>query len=149
MPFWKAWRYPGFESSVTGFQSENSLNIIVSGASTLELEDIQAGNVAFDVTGASKVNGTLVAADVNLDVSGASTLQLEGAAEGMDINCSGASSLRFAEFEAVDADIVLSSASRATLNLTGTLNLDVSGASTLEYLGDPVLGKTSVTEPRR
>jgi hypothetical protein len=34
----------------------------------------------------------------------------------------------------------LSGASHAVINLTGTLNVNASGASSLQYIGEPTLG---------
>lgn len=146
MPFLEGLESSGAtHGTVSGFESDEFMDVTVSGASTVIFEDIAAGDSTLNVSGASSVHGDFVANDFDMDISGASTVQLKGTAEKMDINCSGASTLRLAEMKAVDADIILSSASRATLNLTGSLDVNVSGASTLEYSGDPVLGKTSVT----
>ena len=44
-----------------------------------------------------------------------------------------------------DPDIDLSGASRANIKMDGKLNADLSGASSLEYAGNVVLGKTSTS----
>jgi hypothetical protein len=43
------------------------------------------------------------------------------------------------------ADVEVSGASKAVINTNGTLDVNVTGASTLEYSGSPTLGKVNVT----
>ena len=44
-----------------------------------------------------------------------------------------------------NADIELSGASNGTVNLDGTLNADLSGASHLYYAGEPTLGDIDIS----
>jgi hypothetical protein len=44
-----------------------------------------------------------------------------------------------------NADVILSGASDATINLAGRLDADLSGASKLEYIGEPTLGVMDAT----
>jgi hypothetical protein len=48
------------------------------------------------------------------------------------------------DFPVNDADINLSGASRATINLDGKLDAELSGASNLEYIGDPTMGDINI-----
>ena len=43
-------------------------------------------------------------------------------------------------FPVHNADVKLSGASQATVNLDGRLDADLSGASHLEYIGEPTMG---------
>ena len=131
--------------TVTGFRSDENLDITVSGASTVELEDIAAGDTVFDISGASKVTGAIVVEDLELEVSGASTVQLKGSANSLSVDGSGASHLKLADLTVGNADVTLSGASDATINLVGRLDADLSGASTLEYIGEPTLGIMDTT----
>ena len=49
--------------------------------------------------------------------------------------------LRVEDFVVEDADVEVSGASRATVYVTGRLDVDASGASRVDYLGDPILGR--------
>jgi len=51
--------------TVSGFSSTGNLDVGVSGASSLDLVDISAGDVKFDVSGASKVTGDITAGDAH------------------------------------------------------------------------------------
>jgi len=126
--------------TVSGFSSTENLDIKVSGASSLDLEEMSAGDIKFDISGASKVTGDITANDADFDVSGASTLQLEGSAKDIIVEAGGASRVKLAAFPVNNADINLSGASSGTVNLDGRLDADLSGASKLEYIGEPTMG---------
>jgi hypothetical protein len=102
----------------------------VSGFSSTEDLDVT-------VSGASKVTGNITAGDVQFGISGASTIQLEGSANDIDANVSGASHLSLDDFVVSNADVNFSGASSGTVNLNGRLDANLSGASTLWYIGEP------------
>jgi len=113
-------------ASVSGFRSQDRLDIELSGASTVE--------------------GDLEAGDTDIEASGASKVVLEGTATNLIIRGSGASSLDLADFIVDAAEVRLSGASQATVNVAERINpVDVSGASRLRYLGDPSLGNLSTS----
>ena len=101
--------------------------------------------VSIAVSGASRVAGDITAGDIEFDVSGASTVQLEGSAADMVAIISGASRFSLGDFTANNADVNISGASTGTINLDGRLDANVSGASTLLYIGDPVMGTINVS----
>ena len=109
-------------TTISGFDSNKGLEVTVSGASRLS-GDITCGNTRFNVSGASRVELAGAAGDVQANASGASTLALD-------------------DFRATDVNVDVSGASRATVNVRGTLDASASGASTVLYTGDP----TSVRE---
>ena len=128
------------KGSVSSFSSTESLDIEVSGAGSLELVEMSAADVDFGISGASKVIGDITADDVDFDVSGASTVQLEGSASDIVVDVSGASRMKLAGFTVNNADLSLSGASNGTVNLSGKLDANLSGASKLEYIGEPTMG---------
>ena len=130
---------------VSGFSSTENLDIEVSGASSLDLTDISAGDVKFEVSGASKVTGDIAADNTDFDISGASTAQLEGSSMDIIVDASGASRVKLAAFIVNNADVKLSGASSGTVNLDGRLDIDLSGASKLEYIGEPTMGTINIT----
>ena len=106
--------------SVTGFESTEALGVDVSGASSLK-GDIEAG-------------------DSVVDVSGASDVRLSGSGGDLILDASGASSVDLADYPVGAATIEASGASSATVNVSGELNVEASGASKVRYLGSPTLG---------
>jgi hypothetical protein len=131
--------------SVDGFDSTAALALTVSGASRLTMVDMSAGAVTANVSSASNVTGTLNASSLNLNDSGASTVQIEGEATDADLTVSGASKALLVGFQIGEADITASGASQATLNVSGTLNINAQTASTVRYTGGATLGTVNVS----
>jgi hypothetical protein len=92
-----------------------------------------------ELSGASSLTGFMDTDDVWFEVSGASKLTLDGSGRYMELDVSGASRADLADFVVEGADVQASGASRATVNVTDRLDADASGASHVEYLGDPIL----------
>ncbi|NQT73753.1 MAG: DUF2807 domain-containing protein [Chloroflexi bacterium] len=113
----------------------------LSGATRADIAGfISDHDLDINISGASKVSGNIVASDTDFDISGASKLNLEGSGENLKVKTSGASDVDLGDFIAKDVDISLSGASDGTVNLNGTLEADVSGASKLRYYGNPTMG---------
>jgi len=93
-----------------------------------------------NLSGASRLSGDITAGDAQFIASGASTIQLQGSADDMTVNASGASRVELASFPVNNAQVILSGASRGTVNLGGRLDADLSGASKLSYIGEPTMG---------
>ncbi|UCE29385.1 MAG: DUF2807 domain-containing protein [Candidatus Bathyarchaeota archaeon] len=90
------------------------------------------------LSGASSLNGDFTTSeDAQFTLSGASFVELEGAANDLGTSASGASHLDLEDFPVHNADVNLSGASHATVNLDGELDGNLSGASHLLYTGDP------------
>lgn len=128
-----------------GFKSSNGLNISLSGASNLDI-DMEAGAFKADVSGASRVNGYLKSSVSTVKLSGASRITLTGTGGDINLQSSGASNANLVNFTVGNADIVFGGASSGSVNVSGKLNANLTGASRLEYLGNPTLGKVQVSD---
>ena len=128
-----------------GFSSSHDFVLELSGASSLDMVDMSAGDIKFDLSGASVVTGSISAVDAQFDLSGASRVELEGSANNMLITSSGASHLELADFPVRKVDINLSGASEASVNLCVKLDVDLSGGSNLRYIGEPILGDLNIS----
>lgn len=114
----------------------------LSGASSVTVKGFkQAGAVKVAVGGASHLKGDLQADTLDLKAAGASHVMLEGAAKKATLFASGASFLRLKDLRIATASVQLSGASHAFLRVKDKLEYNVSGASHLQYRGDPTLGK--------
>ena len=163
-------RLIGLESSgatrgtVTGFETGDNLDLEISGASRVNLVDIATGNIKGNISGASTLEGRISAGDIDMEISGASningdltshdlTLNLSGASKidvvgsGNDLwlDVSGASHLRMDEFSVNNADITLGGASTCDIDINGTLEVSLSGASKLFYTGEAVIIGTDIS----
>jgi hypothetical protein len=130
---------------VNGFSVSHSLDFELSGASQMGLGHIIAGNSGFALSGASKVNGNIEMDDGRFDLSGASTLELQGSADDVTIEASGASDVKLPDFAVTSAEVNLSGASNAVINVSSRMDVNLSGASDLVYIGEPKLGKLNIS----
>ena len=130
---------------VGGFSSANPLDLKLSGASSLDTDNLEAGDTRFDVSGAGRVSGNIRIANGKFDLSGASRVELTGSATDISIQASGASRLTLDDFTVRNASVNLSGASSATVNVSGQLDAKLSGASRLQYSGNPTLGTIDVS----
>jgi hypothetical protein len=105
-----------------------------------------AGNVRIKVCGASHLSGDVKSSrDIRFDIKGASWIELAGSGESASLDISGASQAKLARFTVNSSDVNVSGASSTNLKVNKKLDLKVSGASRLEYSGNPSLGKVSVS----
>lgn len=90
------------------------------------------------VSGVAKVSLTeLKNAALKIDTSGASKVTVAGETRDLNIEVSGASKIEAANLSSVNADINASGASQVSVNVTGDLKADCSGASNVTYSGTP------------
>jgi hypothetical protein len=133
------------DGTVSGFSSDGNLDISLSGACKVDLVDIAVVTAKMDLSGASQITGSIRADSLELEVNSASKARLEGSTDYLTVKASGASRVELPDFICQNADITLQNASRGTVNLNQTLDVRVSGASTLEYIGEPVIGVLDIT----
>lgn len=120
MPFLEGAIFSGaVTSKVTGFTSDGSFDLTISGASSSQV--------------------AIEAAAIKLNLSGASELNLSGLASDLDAIVSGASHLRAFDFEVETATVEASGASKVKVFVHQVLNADASGASQITYRGTPTL----------
>jgi len=134
------------QGKAAGFKSERDLSLRLNGASHLEVRDMSSGKLRIDVSGASNlVCGVPIVKEKDVVVSGASRIEVAGSAEKAKIELSGASQVKFANFALQDCRVMISGASSAQLRASGKLDLNLSGASRLEYAGSATMGDVRVS----
>jgi hypothetical protein len=132
------------KGSARGFKSDHDTDVFLSGASSLDI-DIEAAGSGIEVSGASRLTGRLKANDVRLQVNGASNATLSGSAVTIDLDASGASRAELTSVPASEVKVVLSGASRATVAPKDTISVELSGASSLTYSGNPALQSVEIS----
>ena len=115
------------KGTAKGFSNSDQFVLGISGASYLEMTNINVG-------------------DLDINVSGASRLDARGTGNNLVSLVSGASNIDLSNFVVNNVDIDMSGASKATINTAGILDANISGASTLEYLGEPTLGTINTSD---
>jgi hypothetical protein len=123
------------------FQSDDNLTATLSGASHIEARNVSVGKVEVKVTGASSLIGDIKASkDAKLEATGASRIELTGTGANAIMKITGASGAELSEFPVQNANLEISGASNAAINLNGRLDANVSGASKLLWAGSPIMG---------
>ncbi len=124
----------------------NLYGLSLSGGSRADIAGFSSSHdLSINLSGGSRVAGDITAGDAGFDLSGGSQVYLEGTVDDLDIDGSGGSNLDLENFPADDAAINLSGGSGATVNVGGTLNINLSGGSRVIYVGEPTLGDTDLS----
>src|SRR5690606_6636533 len=112
----------------------------VSGSGAVEIRSngqINTTDFDLDLSGSSKVNLDLNAANVTTDASGSSEINLMGQASRHQIKLSGAGTVNAFDFVAAEYEIEASGSSKMFINVLNSLNVRTSGASDIQYRGNP------------
>lgn len=118
------------------------VSLDASGATRANLTGFKSDrNTRIDVSGASTVRGAMQSGDLAVDVSGGATLELSGTGNDLRATASGASTAALGGFAVSNVNVEASGASRIAVNASGTLDAKASGASTVQYAGNPTLGR--------
>jgi hypothetical protein len=112
-------------ATVNGFIGEDLFTVFLSGKSTL--------NCATEVD------------TLELNVFGASETVFKGKARNTSINARGLSKLNLMEFESTAAQIKMTEASEATMNVTGWVDITLEKYSKFFYTGTPIFGDTAIS----
>ena len=125
-------RYNGTAKAVIPANA-NLSDLDLSGASSF-VGELNGHDVDIDLSGASTFRGNVDAEKINLDISGASNAFINGHCQNkMEIDLSGASTLKAANLNAQSVSGQMSGASDADVTVCSSLNVELSGASTLTY----------------
>lgn len=89
------------------------------------------------LSGASKLEGELASGPARISLSGASRVELDGRAETLKVDASGASHAELARFRSREVEVDAGGASHVTVFASERLDADASGASSIQYLGEP------------
>jgi hypothetical protein len=132
------------EGNIRGFKSDRDFTLDVSGASNLDI-DMETLGFYGVISGASGLSGYLKSGLSDVEISGASHITLSGSGSDIKLHVSGASTVKLDDYAVTNADVELSGASTGRLKVSGRLDADLSGASHLEYGGNPTLEKVDIS----
>ncbi|MDB5155610.1 MAG: hypothetical protein JWR50_317 [Mucilaginibacter sp.] len=94
-------------------------------------------NVELDLSGATKLDLDLDAADVNTKCSGVTEISLKGQASAHNIELDGGGKLHAFDFVVGNYNIQTSGASECEINVLRDLTVNSSGATSIKYKGNP------------
>lgn len=127
------------------FLTVKSLDAIdASGAVSIKtLGVLKSNRLDIDLSGASVLNLDLDVDDLYLEASGACVITLEGRAEQQEVKTSGATTYSAYDLESKVADIRVTGAGTAKVNVSEKLDVRASGASSVRYRGNPSVNSDS------
>ncbi|TSD66173.1 DUF2807 domain-containing protein [Inquilinus sp. KBS0705] len=121
---------------VIGVRNLNEVD--ASGAVDLTSQGrINTGDFHFDLSGSTKITMELNAANVTTSGSGSTELHLKGQAASHNIDLSGSGDIQALDFVVGKYNIETSGASHCKINVLNTLSVHTSGASDIQYRGNP------------
>ncbi|MEO7215877.1 MULTISPECIES: head GIN domain-containing protein [Mucilaginibacter] len=98
---------------------------------------ITTGNLDLNLSGSTKLDMDISAADVHTEGSGSTELKLKGQAASHDVSLSGSGDIDALDFVVGKYRIETSGASHCKINVLKDLSVHTSGASEIEYRGSP------------
>ena len=124
-----------------------------SGASDFNIQKtLQLNVLRLNLSGACELKGNVNINDMDAKLSGASTIKLSGKVKNLKLEASGASDLKSNELQIENLIANLSGASDVKVIISNSLTVKASGASSLNYTGNPekviveTSGASSVTQ---
>ena len=120
------------------------MRIKLSGASDFK-GNIKAGVLMYQLTGASDYKGEVSANSIDIDGSGASSIELIGRVDDLAIEVSGASDAKLYNLTAKGAILRASGASNIGVTVTEILRANSSGASDINYKGNPTVKESNTS----
>ena len=116
----------------------NLEEVKASGAVEVESDgNVKTGDLRFKLSGATKVNMDLTAANVSASGSGATEVSLKGQASSLDVDLSGSGKVHALDFAVDNCTISSSGVGESEVNVAKTLAIHSSGASSVKYKGSP------------
>jgi uncharacterized protein YaiE (UPF0345 family) len=117
---------------------KNLDRIEASGAVELRSDGrLTVGDLRFDLSGSSKIDMELYAGKVRTDASGSTEVYLKGQAASHEIDMSGSGKVEALDFVVGKYKIGTSGASECKINVLNELDVHTSGASDIQYRGNP------------
>jgi Putative auto-transporter adhesin, head GIN domain len=112
--------------------------ISAEGAVKVRADRLATDRLAVSASGATFVGITdLDAKELTIDGSGAMKIEIAGRAVRQSVEISGAGDYRAADLASESASVEVSGAGRVVVRVDKALAVDLSGAATVEYLGNP------------
>jgi len=118
------------------------IRIKLSGASDMKGE-LSAGTIIYDISGASNCKNQVDANSIVIAGEGASEIELSGKADDLSVIISGASNAKLYNLETKGALLKASGASNIQATVTEILKANSSGASNIDYKGNPTIKESN------
>lgn len=126
---------------INGIIKSDNLKIKISGASDVKNANFKVAHLLIDASGASDFKGEVNCQTLSVEASGASTVSLNGMSDDAVMNSNGASNVKAFDLVVKAASLTASGASDIHCTVTQIVNVDASGASSINYKGEASVKK--------
>jgi hypothetical protein len=114
--------------------------LTLSGAGSIEGDDLRAGNFETKISGAGNTHlGNLTAGTLRATLSGAGGFAVSGNVSDQEVVLSGAGNYRADELQSRNARVRASGAGSATVRVSDNLAANLSGVGSVRYYGSPAV----------
>lgn len=130
----------GGANATLGDLQGSEFKLETSGAANVNFARLTMDEVRMGLSGAANVRiDTLTTKTQSYDLSGASNVEIKGASRSdeLEVGASGASNFRGKPLSVTQAKVSASGASHIKVSVTESLVADASGASSVDYYGNP------------
>ena len=109
-----------------------------SGACDLKInETLNSESLVLRLSGACDINGAVKVSNMTMDLSGASTVKITGHVDNLKLESSGASDVKNYDLIVENCIARISGASDVRITINNSISASASGASSLNYKGNP------------
>jgi hypothetical protein len=121
----------------------NSLQALsVSGAARVEGQTLSSGDLHLDISGAAQVHfDVLQAKTLRVTSAGGSAFTLAGTVDTQEVEIAGAGEYQAKALASRIADIRITGAAHATIQVTESLDASIEGTGVIEYAGSPTVNQ--------
>lgn len=132
------------EVAITLPSSQALTALVVSGAGSIQSQGslVSASDLDLVVSGAGNITLSTEAQAVTSTISGAGDINLIGQATAHKATISGSGDLASFDFPVDTADITISGTGRADVTVSQDLTVEISGAGSVFYKGNPTINQT-------
>jgi hypothetical protein len=102
---------------------------------------IKTKEMNVDISGVGKLNMIVELQSLSIGCSGSGKLNISGTADNVNADLSGASDINAFDLAAKYFKLSSSGAGKANINVSDKLDIDISGASTVNYKGNPSISQ--------
>ena len=116
--------------------------LAVSGSGSVTGHGLVADELSIDISGTASVDLGVTVNELMCRVAGSGEFTLSGLAVHQELRLSGASSYQARDLTSRDIDMDIAGAGKAVVRVSHNLDVSVSGAVSVAYIGDPKVSQT-------
>lgn len=129
--------------TVTGALADgHDIDVEVTGSGQILLDPARADTVTLSVSGSGDIALDVQADDVTTSITGSGTIELAGQTSSLELTLPGSGELLADGLTARDAAVDIIGSGRATVHVTETLDVVITGSETVRHAADPCVSQT-------